>query len=139
MVAIFGLFSLGDIGAGLAFESRIAVSLTGRTPDQIQAESASAVRMLDYVVRSGGITFVVLAVVLLAILLMPYRAGAHWAWWTMWAFPAWMAAVFVLNIATGTAPGQGLSDTATSAPVILVISAAALLVDRARFRSGRST
>ena len=138
LIAIFGLFATGDIAAGIAFEPRTVISLTGRTVDQLQAESASAYRMLDYVVRAGGITFVMLAVVLVAILLVPYRAGQRWAWWTMWLFPAWMAAVLVLNTATGTAPGQGLSDTATSAPVILVISAAVLLVDRSRFGSGAS-
>ena len=138
LVAIFGPFSVGNIGAGIAFESRSVVSLTGRTVDQLQAESASTYRMPDFVVRSDGITFVILAIVLLAIPLVPYRAGQRWAWWTMWAFPAWMAAIFVLNIATGSASGQGPSDSATSAPVILVLSAAALLVDRTRFWPGGS-
>jgi len=137
LIAVFGLFSVGDVLAGPAFETRTMVSLTGQSPSEIQAQNADVYRFIDYLVRVGGITFIALAIALLAILVGPYRSARPWAWATMWLFPAWMAGVFALNLAIGTAAGKGMSDAAQSAPVILAVSAVALLVDFARFRSPR--
>jgi hypothetical protein len=135
LIALFGLFSVGDIAGGLAFESRTTLRFAGLTPNDLQAESEAAYQVLDYVVRASGITFVGLAIVLLIILLVPYRGAMRWAWRVMWVFPAWMAAVFALGLATPSAAGQGQSDGVLSAPIIFVISTVILLIDRSRFGS----
>lgn len=134
---IHGLFGLGDIQGGIAFSATTAPVLTGRTIAELETESASAVRIIDFVARSGGITLVAMALALSAIIWFPYRRGDRWAWWTAWLLPAWALAVLALNVATGVAPGQTLSEAAISAPIFAAVEAGVLLFDRPRFDDQR--
>lgn len=84
---IHGLFGLGDVQSGIAFSGATAPALTGRTLAEIEAESASAFRIIDFLARSGGITLVAMALALSAIIWFPYRRGERWAWWTAWLLP----------------------------------------------------
>lgn len=130
---VYALFGVGDVLGGIAFSARTADAVTGKTLAEIQAESASAFLLIDFVTRNGGITLAMMGLAFSAIAWFPYRRGERWSWWAMWALPAWALAVFLLNVTIGVAPGQTLSDAAVSAPVFAAIEAAALLVDLPRF------
>ena len=133
MVVLLGMFGIGDVLIGPAYDPGIALGLTGLTHAELQAESTAGYRLLDFYTRAGGFQLTAMSVALAGILLVPYRAGHAWAWWTWWIFPAWTAGVFALNALFGVAPGQVPPPPMLSAPVLGILAAAALLVDRVRF------
>jgi hypothetical protein len=133
LTVLLALFGIGDVIIGPAFDPGIALGLTGLTHAELQAESAAGYLLLDFYTRAGGANLVVMGVALTAIVLVPYRAGRSWAWWTLWLFPAWTAAVFGLNAAFGVAAGQAPPPPMLSGPILGAIAVAALLLDRRRF------
>jgi hypothetical protein len=133
LTLLLGFFGIGDVIIGPAFDPGIALGLTGLTHAELRAESAAGYLLLDFYTRAGGAHLAVMAIALTAIVLIPYRAGQSWAWWTMWLFPAWTAAGFALNMAFGVAPGQVPPPPMISGPILGVIAVAALLLDRERF------
>ncbi len=137
LTAVFALLGVGDVVGGATFEPTTAVTLTGRTLAELEAQSPDAFRVIDFGHRGGGITLIVLSLVLTAIAAGPYRTGERWAWLAMWALPGWLAAVLVHNVVAGTAPGQSLSGPALSAPVFGLVVIAQLMVDRPRFWAAR--
>lgn len=132
LIALLGMFGIGDILIGPTFDPGIALGLTGRTHAEIQAESAAGYRLLDFYTRAGGVHLMVISMALAVILLIPYRAGARWAWWTMWLFPAWTVGVFALNAAFGVVEGQVPPPPMISGPILGLVGAVALLVDAPR-------
>jgi hypothetical protein len=137
--ALLALFGIGDVIIGPPFDPGIALGLTGLTHAELQAESAAGYLLLDFYTRAAGAHLAVMGVALTAIVLVPYREGRSWAWWTLWLFPAWTVAVFGLNAAFGVAPGQAPPPPMISGPILGAIAVGALLVDRPRFfRAGLS-
>jgi hypothetical protein len=133
LTVLLGLFGIGDVLIGPAFDPGIALGLTGLTHEELRAESAAGYLLLDFYTRAGGANLTVIGVALTAIVLVPYRAGRPWAWWTLWVYPAWTLAVLALNLAFGVAPGQAPPPPMLSAPILGAIAVAALLIDRGRF------
>lgn len=138
LVALSGLFAilgLGDVLGGIAFEPTTAFAITGKTIDEMQAESPAAYTVIDYLYRGGGITLVVFATLMTIVLAVPYRRAERWAWGAAWLLPGWASAVFLLAVVHGTAPGQPISAVAWSGAGFAIITAALLLVDLGRFLS----
>jgi hypothetical protein len=132
LTVLLTLFGIGDVIIGPAFDPGIALGLTGLMHAELQAESAAGYLLLDFYTRAGGANLAVMGLALTVIVLVPYRAGRTWAWWTLWLIPAWTAAVFALNAAFGVAPGQAPPPPMLSGPILGAIAVAALLVDRPR-------
>jgi hypothetical protein len=131
--AIFALLGLGDVTWGIAFEPTTALAITGKTVDEIRAESPAAFTVIDYIYRGGGITLTLFTTLMTVVLAIPYRRGEWWSWWAAWLLPIWASAVFLLFLVQGTAPGQAISGVAWSGVVFAVVIAILLLIDRARF------
>ena len=129
------MFGAGDIVIGPPFDPGITLGLTGLTHAQLQAESEAGYRVLDFYTRSGGVHLLVVGLALAAITLVPYRAGAAWAWRTMWLLPAWNAGVFAMSAWFGVAEGQSPPPPMLSAPFIGGLTVVALLLDAGRFRA----
>ena len=103
------------------------------TASQLEAASGQGYRLLDFEVRSGGISLIVIGTLLSAVLLGAFRQNRRWAWWAMWVLPVWGASVLVLILAAGVAPGQPPPTPMISGPILAVLSSALLLVSAPRF------
>ena len=132
---LFAILGLGDVLAGIAFEPTTALAISGKTIDEIQAESSAAYTVIDYIYRGGGITLALFATLMTIVLAIPYRRAERWAWGAAWLLPGWAGAVFLLAVVHGTAPGQPLSAVAWSGVGFAIVTAALLLVDLGRFRA----
>jgi hypothetical protein len=95
-----------DIALGADSDRLIPQALTGKTIQQLEAESADAYGMFDFTVRINGWTLVLLGVLLALIVLIPFRRGERWAWWAAWALPIWAAVVPVFFLVAGVHPDQ---------------------------------
>ena len=135
MLVVFGV---GDVLGGVLADPAITVTLSGRSPAEIQAAEPTAYRLYDFVARSGGVNLALIGILLTVIVAIPYRGGQRWAWWAMWILPAWAALVPVQFLVFGTAPGQPPAPPMVSGPIVALIAAGVLLVDRERF-AGAST
>jgi len=133
--ALFAILGLGDVLRGIAFEPTTALAITGKTIDEIRAESVAGYTVIDYIYRGGGITLVLFTTLMTIVLAIPYRRAEWWSWWTAWLLPIWAGAVFVFAVAQGTAPGQSISAVAWSGAFFAVVIAGLLLVDLGRFRA----
>ena len=131
---LFAILGLGNVLAGIAFEPTTALAITGKTVDEIRAESAAAYTVIDYNYRGGGLTLTMFTSLMTIVLAIPYRRAERWAWWAAWLLPVWAAAVFLLAVVHGTAPGQAISAVAWSGIGFAIVTAALLLVDLRRFR-----
>jgi hypothetical protein len=130
------VFGATDLASGVTADPAITQVLAGRTPAEVQAEDPTGYRLYDFVSRSGGQLLIVMGTVLAAIIVVPYRGGQRWAWRLLWILPIWAATVPLLYLAFGTAPNQPPAPPMISGPIIAVLAAATLLVDRGRFRVG---
>ena len=128
------VFGATDVGLGAKADPGISLAVVGMDPATLEAAQPDAYRMFDFVTRSQGIVLVMFGSLVLAVTVVPYRAAQPWAWRVLWLLPAWAIAVPFLYLAFGTAPGQPPAPPMISGPLVAVVSAAALLIDRGRFR-----
>ena len=135
--AVIALLGIGDLVGGVAFEPTTPLAITGRTVTELQAGSPDAFRLIDFRAREGGISLLIVGLLLALIACRPYRMGQGWSWWAMWALPAWASSVLMATLAYGLAPGQSPSGAALSGPVISLVAAVVLVADRPRFSTFR--
>lgn len=133
MSVLVALFGLGDLIVGVTFDPAIALGLTGLSLAELQAESTAGYRLVDFGARSGGISLIVIGTLLTAIVVIPFQEGRRWAWWAMWALPAWATGAFILIAAFGVAAGQAPPPPMVSGPIFAALAAAILLVNAPRF------
>jgi hypothetical protein len=133
MSIVLIVFGITDVIAGSAADEGIPLGLIGRTPSQLRAESEAGYRILDFFTRTQGLALVVLGLLASAILVFAYRRDQRWAWWTMWALPAWAASVLTLYLVVGVQPTQPLPPPVVSAPVFIVLTTASQLISARRF------
>jgi hypothetical protein len=126
----FVLFGATDIASGAAADALIPQALTGKTIQQLEAESADAYGMFDFGVRINGWSLVLLGVLLALIVLIPFRRGERWAWWALWVLPIWAAVVPVFFLVAGVQPDQPPAPPMVSGPIVAIMCAAILLVTR---------
>lgn len=124
------LFGATDIALGAAADDLIPQALTGKPIQQLEAESADAYRLFDFTVRSTSSSLVLLGVLLALIVIIPFRRGDRWAWWTAWALPIWAAVVPVFFLVAGVHPDQPPPPPMVSGPTVAILCAAILLVTR---------
>ena len=132
------IFGAQDIVFGAAADRAIAFGLTGRTHEELLAESADTYRMYDFTARTQALTLVAAGLLLLGILLVPYRAGESWAWRLMWVLPAWALSVPVMYLIYGLVPGAPPPPPLVSGSIVGVLSVAVLLTDHRRFAGAPS-
>lgn len=131
--ALIAIFGITDVLIGATADVGIPIGLTGKTPAELEAESASAYRMFDFTSRSQGLILLAFGIALTAILVIPYRNGQRWSWYVAWVLPAWALGAAGLYIVVGLAPSQALPPPVVSGPIIGVVAIAVLLWDRRRF------
>ena len=73
-----------------------------------------------------GMSWVGFEILTLIIILIPFRRGERWAWWTLWLMPALWIGLFIL------------SPDLIGLLVLALVSVAGLLLSRRRFFPGRS-
>jgi hypothetical protein len=129
------LFGVSDVATGLASDPAITTVITGPGVEELMAQDPDGHRLADFVTRSLGLNLALVGALFTIILLIPYRAGRRWAWWTMWLLPGWALVVPALYVAFGTAPGTPPSPPMVSGPIIALVAAAVLLLDRRRVQA----
>lgn len=127
------IFGLTDMAAGAAADPAIPMGLTGMTIEQLEAESPAAYRMFDFMTRSNGWSLVLVGLFTTAVLVIPFRRGERWSWWTLWLVPAWAAVVPVFYLVAGVEPDQPPPPPLVSGPIVAVLGALILLVSARRF------
>jgi hypothetical protein len=133
MSVVVVMFGMTDIIVGAAADEGIPRGLIGLSSSELRAESEAGYRILDFFTRSQGIVLLVLGIMSTAILLFGYRQELQWAWWTMWALPAWSAGVLILYLVAGVDPAQPPPPPMLSAPFFLVVTVAIQLISAPRF------
>jgi hypothetical protein len=126
-------FGISDIFIGSAGDPGIPQGLIGLSPMELRAESEAGYRILDFFTRTQGLALLALGLVGSATLLFAYRRDQRWAWWTMWALPAWSGGVFTLYLVTGVDPTQPLPPPMLTGPFFFVLTVAVQLVSAPRF------
>ena len=83
------LFGAMDLTSGVTADPAIPQALVGRTPAEVQAEDPTGYRLYDFVgARHGGQLLIVMGTLLVAIIVIPYRAGQRWAWRLLGSCPS---------------------------------------------------
>lgn len=130
---LIGLFGIGDLIGGITVDPGITAGLSGLTLAELEAESAAGYRLYDFASRTQGLALVVIGVLMTAVLLIPYRSGRRWAWYTMWTLPAWSFAVLGLYLVFGVDPRQPPPPPMVSGPLLGGVAVAVLLLEWRRF------
>ena len=136
MVALFGAT---DIASGAAADVGIPQGLTGRTIDELEQESPDAFRMFDFASRNHGWTLVGFGTLLAVLVLIPFRRGERWSWWTLWALPIWAAVVPIFYLVAGTQADQPPPPPMISGPIIAALCTAILLATAPKRDDGRAS
>lgn len=136
MSGLLALFGIMDVLAGAAADPGIALGLSGLSLAEIEAQDPVGYRLFDFVTRTQGLLLIATGVLLIAILLVPYRAGRRWAWVVAWTLPAWSFAVLAAYLLVGVAPDQTPPPPMLSGPILGAVAVVVLVVDRSRFREG---
>ena len=134
IAVVLVVFGATDVALGAKADPGISLAVVGMDPATLEATQPDAYRMFDFVTRSQGLVLVMFGSLVLVVTVFPYRAAQSWAWRALWLLPAWAIAVPFLFVAAGTAPGQPPAPPTISGPLVAVVSAAALVFDRGRFR-----
>jgi hypothetical protein len=129
--AIFVLFGLTDIPLGTPDN---ALAVTGQSADQLAASQPQAYALVQVHVRAGGVDFVTIGLLALAVLWFGFRQRQRWAWWTLWLMPILAATLAVLAVASA-ATGQNPAAPAFSGLLFAGLDAAALLAAARSFFS----
>ncbi len=133
VAALLVAFGVGDVLVGVMADPAITRTLSGRSPVEIQASEPTAFRLYDFATRGAGLNLLFLGILLLAVVAIPYRAGQRWAWRVAWFLPAWAAVIPLQFLAFGPAAGEPPAPPMISGPIVAVLAAAALVLDRRRF------
>ncbi len=134
------VFGATDVAMGAKADPGISLAVVGKDPAALEAAQPEAYRMFDFLTRSQGLVLSMFGLLALAVAAIPYRAGQPWAWRVLWLLPAWAILVPLLFVTFGTAAGQPPAPPMISGPIVAGVAAAALLLDRGRFRvAGRAS
>jgi hypothetical protein len=137
LVMVIGLFGISDVIIGLDADPAIPQGVTGMSPEEIREASPALGRLIDLQVRAGGIQLIVISALWMVLMLIPFRQGQLWAWYTMWTFPAWSLAVGVAFLFVELQPNTPPPPPAVSGWVFFGLTALLLLGTRRGFESGQ--
>lgn len=127
LVAVIGMFGVGDLVMGMDADPAISLAVTGLTVDAMWETSELLTTMVDLQTRAGGIQLVVLSLAWATIVLVPFRRGERWAWFTMLTFPAWALGVAVFWLFVDLHPDVPPPPPAISGWVFAGVTTALLL------------
>jgi hypothetical protein len=127
LVAVIGMFGVGDLLLGLDADPAIPRAITGLTIEAMWDANEPLTRLADLQVRAGGIQLIVLSAVWATIVLVPFRRGRRWAWFAMLSFPAWALAVAVFFLFVDLQPGVPPPPPAISGWVFAALTLGLLL------------
>ncbi len=134
---IITLFGLGDVFAGGSTfgggEAPTMQGITGMTWEQLQAESPNTVKLIDFVVRSGGAQLFLLGLLSCAVSANAFRRGERWAWFAMWLWPLWLAFVPLLLLAVVKQPSAGIPPPLVSGTIFFLLAMMTLLLSYRKF------
>jgi hypothetical protein len=137
MAVLFLLFGLGDIVQGgsnfITGEAVLFHAFSGTTWAELKRADPGAARLIDYLVRIGGMGLVVTSLFTLAIAATALRRGERWAWLAMWVWPAFFATYIALVYSLERVPGSGTPVPVISGSVIGVLSVAVLVLSYRRY------
>jgi hypothetical protein len=122
LVAIIGLFGIGDVILGLDADPGIPLAVTGLTIDEIRSSGGTLTNLIDLQVRAGGVHLIVMSAVWAALVLIPFRRGERWAWFAMWTFPLWAASVAVAFLFVDLQPDTPPPPPAISGWIFLAVT-----------------
>lgn len=137
LVAVIGLFGIGDVVIGLDADPAIPEGVAGLSPDQIRTTSPALASLVDLQVRAGGIQLIVISALWIVIMLGPFRRGERWAWYVMWTFPAWSLAVAVMFLFVELQPDVPPPPPAISGWIFCGLTALILVATRRGFATRR--
>ena len=137
LAILLALFGVSDVLIGITADPGITVAIIGLTPDELRTASPEGYRLADFVVRTQGVTLAAFGLLLTVVLLWPYRGGQRWAWKAAFILPTWSVSVPIMYVTFGLAPEVPLAPPMVSGPIFAALSAAALFVDRRRFREAK--
>ncbi|HEY3436644.1 MAG TPA: hypothetical protein VGK35_03040 [Actinotalea sp.] len=138
LAILLALFGVSDVLIGITADPGITVAITGVTPDELRTASPEGYRLADFMVRTQGVTLAAFGLLLAVVLWWPYRGGQRWAWRAAFILPVWAASVPIMYLAYGLAPDVPPAPPMISGPIVAVLSAAVLVVDRRRFRDAKT-
>lgn len=134
---IIALFGLGDaLGGAATFaggEAPTMVGIAGLTWEQLGTTDPGGARMIDYLVRAGGVHLFVLGLLSLIVSLTGFRQAQRWAWYAMWLWPVWLASVVFVLLAALKQAGPGIPPPLLSGSLFFLISVATLGLSYRRF------
>jgi hypothetical protein len=133
------VFGVSDVVIGIASDPGIPVAIIGLTPAELETMSPDGHRLADFMVRTQGLSIAAFGLLLTTVLLVPYRAGQRWSWYTAFILPAWAILVPLTYLTFGLAPGAPPSPPMLSGPGFAVVSALVLVADRGRFAESGGT
>lgn len=137
LVAVIGLFGIGDVIVGIDADPAIPEGVAGLSPDEIREVNPPLANLVDLQVRAGGLHLILMSALWGVIVLVPYRRGERWAWYTMWTFPAWSLGVAVSFLFVELQPDVPPPPPAVSGWVFFGLTALLLLGTRRGFQSSR--
>jgi hypothetical protein len=118
---LFGL-SASDTPVGLPGGPDAVESITGVPWDELVAGDETTVTLLRGVSRVAGPAFLALGILVVTVASIPFRRGRRWAWFALWAVPAFMLGLLLHERAGGF----------VAMPAILLVMALAGLLLPAR-------
>jgi hypothetical protein len=137
MSVILVAFGVSDVIVGAPADPGIALGLSGMTLAELEAESAAAYHLFDLFTRFNGWTMIGFGSAMTVVLVLGFRRGERWAWWTAWALPIWAAGVAVFYVVAGTDPSQPPPPPMVSGPIFAILTAAILAVTARPFFTRR--
>ena len=130
---VFMGFGIGDMILGMDADPAIGESITGIPWEELRALSPEIANLVDMQVRALGAAIFFLSILSLSITINAFRRGQRWAWYTLWIWPLWNAAIFLVFLLAERQPAFPPPPPMLSAPILFVIALAGLALTYRKF------
>ena len=134
---LVGFFGVGDMLGGASDlqngETIMMHSLTDMSWNELQAADPNAANLIDLKFRTDGASLVMIAALSATICLTGFRRGQRWAWYALWALPAWMALTVFFVFNAVKYPRYGTPVPVISGSILFVVCATCLGLSYRKF------
>jgi hypothetical protein len=124
---------VGDFALQQSGDTEMVAAMTGMSWAQLQASSPAVANLVDLLARVLGAWLIGFALLGITISVTAFRRGERWAWFAMWSFPLVMSLVSWAFLTADRVSGESTPPALYSAPALVVISSAGLLLSFRRF------
>jgi len=128
---------IGDFVLQQGGDTEMVESVAGMSWPELQASTPRLADLIDLLARVLGAWLIGFSLLAIAVSATAFRRGERWAWYAMWSLPLVMAMVFVAFLTTERVAGAPVPPGLLSAPALVVISCAGLLLPIRVFFSRR--